>query len=470
MSPRPIKSHLTLLITDRGAQVLDAEGKLLGQLPEAPEGPERRLAWAAALRCLAAPGSPVQVLLAHSNLETRCQEAPYLSPRERREVAGRMASAQRPAGDLVYAATLDSDPHADGGHVLWVAMLPHQEMHDWCGAIAEARLSFVYATPFHRALLQGLEATDSMPPDRIVLALGLEQTAHLLIFHGRSLQIVRSFHVPDEQEEADELLFGEVNRLLQFFKQKNRHVSFETLLVVGTSGLSTPFQNRLRSTLKLSATLLAPELWTVMERGLRVERARSDGLNLVPLEVQEVLRRRFFKGVVWLSAAAMVALLGLASLLLGRQEKEMELQTLGMEATLAQRLGQSAEDKATIQARLPLLRVRMAEGRQTEARRAVARIGAVLFQVPEGIQLEKVEITETAGALPGHRFVVSGLVFTGNVFSVGPLAQYLQTLSQESGFKLSPLQEIQVSDRVDEKQGQLDQRAVSRFTLEGTAP
>jgi len=470
MAHKPKHSLLTVLIDDRGGRVFDGEGQQIGRLPEAEAGPERRLAWAAALRSLAKPGSQVQLLLAHSSLESRCQDAPFLNQREQRDVAARLAAAQRPGGDLIHASALDTDAHSESGYVLWIAMLSRQEMHDWCGAIEDAKLSLVFATPLNRALLQGLDGLSNQPPDRILLVLGLDHTAHLFIFRGRSMQIVRAFQLPEEEEDADELLFGEVNRLLQFFKQKNRHVSFESLLLAGAESVSTPLQNRLKSALKLSTTVLAPEVWPVLERGLRIERGRSDGLNLVPMEVQEALRLRLFKGVVWFSAVAMITLLGLASLFLLKQEQEMKAQTQVMETLLAQRQVQVAEDEATLKARLPLVRLRLAEKRQTEARQAVARIGAALFEVPEGIQLEKVEITELPGGAPGHRFLVSGLAMTGQVFSVGPLAQYLHTLSSQPGFKLAPVREVHVSDRMDEEKGKLDQRAITRFTLEGTAP
>ena len=62
MSPRPLKSSLTLQIDDRGAQLRAPEGAVLGTLPEAKAGPERRAAWAAALRELAAPGTEVALI------------------------------------------------------------------------------------------------------------------------------------------------------------------------------------------------------------------------------------------------------------------------------------------------------------------------------------------------------------------------------------------------------------------------
>ena len=60
--------------------------------------------------------------------------------------------------------------------------------------------------------------------------------------------------------------------------------------------------------------------------------------------------------------------------------------------------------------------------------------------------------------------------FTDQAFSVGPLAVYAEVLSRETGVALAPITQVSVSDRLDETSSKLDQRAVTRFTLEGTAP
>jgi hypothetical protein len=465
---KPTSSLLTLLIHDQGALVLDASGQLLGQIPDAKPGAERRHAWASALRGLDCAGADVQLVLAQAELDIECQDVPFLNRREIRDVATRTAAARGIGFDAV--AALDADEASEAGHVLWVATQPHADMADWCQAIAAAGLSIVYAVPFQRILLQGVDTLGDLPQDRIILALGLGSTAHLVIYQGRSLQVLRSFQVPDGVEEAEELFFGEVNRLLQFFKQKHRTVRFDHLLVVGSAGFSSALVQRFQSALKLAPRYLSPLCWSTLEAGLRVERSRSDGLNLVPIEIQEALRRSFFKGVVWLSALAMFTLLGGASFLILRQEREMRDQVQQAEALVAQRMAMAKDDEVVIQKRLPLLRMRLSEDRQAKAIRSVARISTVILEAPEGIVLEKVEVTEAPEGATGHRFTISGLAYTDAIFSVGPLARYLRILAAEPGVQLAPVREIKVSDRMQEGDVKLDQRAVTRFTLEGTAP
>jgi len=92
------------------------------------------------------------------------------------------------------------------------------------------------------------------------------------------------------------------------------------------------------------------------------------------------------------------------------------------------------------------------------------------LKAPAEIQLEKVEVFEIPGDKMGHRFTVTGLAFTESGFSVGPLAQYLQAIAREPGVALAPVTEISVSDRVEQDSDKPTQRAVTRFTLQGTAP
>jgi hypothetical protein len=303
-----------------------------------------------------------------------------------------------------------------------------------------------------------------------VLALSPGVEGHIFIFRGRSLVLVRNFRLPELEADASELIFEEVSRLLQFFKQKQRGASFESLFVVGTAELEAALVNRLQGGLRLAVKLLAPDLWSVLQQGIHLERGRRNGLNLLPQEVQDAIRIKIFRGTVWISAALMMLLLVAGSLFLVAQERSFKSEAEGAEQRLAEREAKTTEEGQIIQARLPLLRLRAAEARQAEASVTLARIGARLFKAPPDIQLEKVEVFEIPGDKVGHRFVVTGLAFTENRFSVGPLAQYLHDLASEPGVKLAPVSEVSVSDRVDQGTEKPDRKAVTRFTLQGTAP
>jgi hypothetical protein len=471
MTPRPLKFTLTLQIDDRGATLRTPDGTALGVLPEIKPGPGRRSAWASALRELAPAGTEVQLLLGQLNVSVECQDAPYLSHREQREVATRIAAAEEGAQPLASAAALDTDAGAEGGHVLWVATVPQADLYDWLGALEGAGLSLVFAAPFQRALLCGLEHSGELPQSSLVLALNPGVEGHILIFRGRSLVLVRNFRLPETDPDASELIFEEVSRLLQFFKQKQRGATFEKLHVVGVPALAADLANRLQGALRLGVKVLAPALWPVLQRGLQVERARRNGLNLVPQEVQDAQQLRIFRGTVWIAAGLMMLLLLVGTLFLQHQEEGFRQAAEAAEQRLAEREAKTSDEGRIIQARIPILRLRAAEKRQAEASRTLARISALLLKAPPDIQLEKVEVVEIAGDKVAHRFTVTGLAFTESRFSVGPLALYLQSVGKEPGVTLAPVSEISVSDRTqDQGTEKPEQKAVTRFTLQGTAP
>lgn len=468
MSKLSPSSLLTLLITDQGAELRNGEGKVLGRLPEARAGATLRGGWAQALRELVPAGGEVQLLLHHGGLNVQCQDAPFLNRKEAQGVAERMALAEGAAAPLATTAVLDPDPGAEGGHVLWVASHPKQEMDDWVAALAGAGLKMVLATPLERALLRSLEDLEKLPRELAVLALepGL---GHLFFFRGRALLLVRSFKVAAAEDERDELVFEEVSRFLQFFKQKQRNLVVEQLLVVGVPDLSPGLRGRIQGSLRVQTRAVAPSLWTVLQRGLELEKLRH-GLNLVPLDVQEAERRRVLRGMVWVAAAAMLGILGTVGLALHWKVSDLRRDVEQANANLALREAMANQVDSVVQARFPLLRVRAAEQRAADSALALARLSALLLSPPEGITLEKVEVLEVAGEKPAHAFTVVGTALTSRRFSVGPLAQYVATLAGTPGLRLAPLKEVSVSDRLEEGKERIEQQAVTRFTLEGKLP
>jgi hypothetical protein len=439
-------------------------------MPAAAPGAERRGLWAAAIGEQVPAGTEVQIILGHSSLVLQCQEAPYLNTAEQRDVATRVLGLEPGGGNLISAAALDADPVADGGHILWLAAQPKEDMDDWLGAIQGAKCAPVFATPFQRALLRGMDGLMDLPVDRILLAMEPGLVGHLCIFHGRSLVLQRTFLLPADPAEAEELIFEEVSRLLQFFKQKNRTVSFQSIQILGLPELSKAFQGRLLNSLRLESSFLAPDLWPVLMDGVRKERARKDGLNLLPLEVQEARQRRIFRNLVWAASLGLGVLFGVGALFLFTQEALFDRELARAEQMLADRESHMAEEERVVQARLPLLRARLAEQRQVREVSALGGLGTAIFQAPSGIQLEKVEIREAPGDDVSHTFEITGLAFTEKSFSVGPLAQYLLLLGHRSGVRLEPVSEVTISDRVLEpRAGQVDQMAITRFTLKGSS-
>jgi hypothetical protein len=470
MTTAPLKTSATLLIDDQGAALYQDSGELLHWMPTAEAGAEKRGLWAAAIRERVAAGTEIQILLGQSGLLIQCQEAPFLSMGEQRDVATRVFAAESGEAHLLSAAALDADPVADGGHVLWLAAQARADMDDWVAAIQGAGCLPVYAIPFQRALLRGLDSLPDPLVDRIVLAMDPGLVGHLCIFHGRFLSLQRTFLLPAEPAEAEEVIFEEVSRLLQFYKQKNRTLAFRSIQVLGLPELSRAFQDRILGSLRLEPSFIAPDLWPVLQEGLQRDRGRKDGLNLLPLELQEASQRRVFRNLVWAASLTLGLLFVGASLFLYSQEALLEREVARSAQLLAEREAHTAEEERVVQARLPLLRVRLAEQRQERAMVTLGALGTAIFQPPAGIQLEKVEVLEQPGDEVAHTFQITGMAFTERSFSVGPLAQYLVALGRQTGVTLLPVTEVTISDRVvDGREKHVDQMAITRFTLKGSA-
>jgi hypothetical protein len=291
----------------------------------------------------------------------------------------------------------------------------------------------------------------------------------LCFFRGRALLLLRSFRLPEGDEEAlFELIFEEVSRAIQFFKQKHRGMGFEHLLTVGLAELPEALLSRLQGGLRLKVEVLPDGLEAVLLQGLRRERESKGGLNLVPEEILEARRRRVSRGVVWAAAVVMLALFAGVSLIQSVYERHMKQEVVRAQEALDRRRAEEAERIQVVNARLPLLQLRLAEQRQKEASEALARIGLQLMKTPAGLQLEKVEVFQVPGGGLTHRFSVSGTAITGQAFSAGPLAEYLQSLQRTPGFTLAPLKDVSISDLQEDQKRAPVARAVTHFSLEGS--
>lgn len=467
----------TLFVGDARVELWNPEGEVLCLLPQAEAGATVRSAWLPLLQEHLPAKAPLQVLLQHANLSVVCQDVPFLSPRERREAGERLMAAEGGGETLNAGAGLDVDPHADGGHQLWVAAHPAWEMREWLGALQGVAAQLVYVGPWQRALLAGLGATEHK--DRLVLVLEVGR-GNLLYFRGRALVQQRTFRIPDDvdpavlDEAASEVLLEvvveELSRTLQFIKQKHRGVAFTEVAVVGLAALPGALEDRLARGLRIKAALASPDTRRLMVVGANHERALKDGLTLVPLEVQEAARLRALRLGVWTAAALVSLLCGGGWFLLRAQEKTLATDVAQAEVALQRFRGLLEERDRAARARFPLVRLRAAEARQAQATRQLTDLADLLMEVPAGVRLERVEVFQLPGEGVAHRFTVSGVARTRRDFSVGPLADYLARLARGKGLQLQPLRDVQVLDALAEGQGSPAESALARFTLEGVSP
>lgn len=467
----------TLLVEDQGAELWDGEGRVLARLPELLPGQSARQRWGQLLQEHLPREAKVQFLVAKGNLEIQCQGAPYLSSREQREVAERMLQEEAQGQVWNSAFSFDADPQADGGHQVWVAGHPEADMEAWLTALEVPAASLVFATPWQRAFLAGMDGDQGI---RFYLA-AERGSCRLLLFHGRELVLMRAFRLPEDIDPAElapedldlfsEIVIEEASRTVQFIKQKYRSLVLENLHLVGLPTLPPALAERLGRSVHLGVKLAGPSLPAFLLRGLERERARKGGLNLVPLHIQDALRLRVLRLTVWSAAALLVLGLGAAQVLMLRNERELGKILIAAEAAKEQRRRLTEEAEQVGKLRLGLIRVRHAEARQKAAAELLEDLGLRVFEVPSGITLEKVEVTQVPGEPLRYRFEILGTALTRQSFSMGPLADYLRRLERHPGMKLDPLGEVSVSDRTavtGGTQGPTD-RAVTRFKLTGVA-
>lgn len=465
----------SLVLEDRGTFLWDGAGNTLAFIPPMAPGPERRSAWGEAIRETCQPKQEIQVLFAHGEVSVDCHEAPYLPPRERRDAALSLLIAEDPANTRhAIGVALDADPAAKGGHILWIASYPPPDMFDAISAIEAAGTRIAYAAPVQRLLLRALDQAGAPAGDRLLLALDKGQ-GRIAFYRGRALVLLRTFRIPDAEgpEIRDEVLFEEVSRTLQFIKQRQRTSPPEILHAVGIGHLGPAFGDRLQRTQRLALKELSPASATFILAGARVERSEANGMNLVPQHIRDTHKRRLFRALTWGAAAALVALCLAAGAIVRLQETQLSLEAARAEANLEARRRILQESDQVARARLPLLRLRLAEDLQQSRTRSLDRLAGLLFTAPPGVTLDTIEVREHAGGGGQFDFQVTGTALSQGSLSVAPLAHYLDRIQGLPGVSLAPLQTVEVTDLRGTGAPQ-DQapahRAAARFTLQGTAP
>ncbi|HET8714417.1 MAG TPA: hypothetical protein VFM16_01225 [Holophagaceae bacterium] len=462
----------SLVFEDRGTFLWDGAGNTLATLPALPPGPERRLAWAEAIRENGPAKPEVQVLFAHGDLEVACHEVPYLPPRERRDAALSLLLASDPTlSRPSLGVALDPDPAAKGGHVMWVATYPAHDMYDAISAIEAAGGRIVYAAPVQRLFLRALDQAGTAPGDRLLLAVEHQQ-GRIAYFRGRSLGLLRTFRLPEGEGLQEEVLAEEIGRTLQFIKQRQRTAPPSVLHAVGIGRLDPALKERLQRSPGLTVKELAPAAATFILAGARAERAEAGGMNLVPLHILETRKRQLFRALTWAAAGLLVLLCLTAAGVVKFQASQLDQEAAQAEANLQIRQRLLQESDQVARARLPLLRLRDAEAIQRTRAHSLGRLAETLFAAPRGVTLDTVEVREAADPTR-LEFLVSGTALSEEALSTAPLARYLDRIQALPGAALAPLETVQVED-LSAEGAPADQapakRAAARFTLRGTVP
>ena len=465
----------SLVLEDRGAFLWDGAGNTLASISPMAPGPERRSAWAEAIRESCPPKPEIQVLFAHGEVSVDCHEAPYLPPKERRSAALSLLIATDPSNTRhAMGVALDADPTAKGGHVLWIASFAPPDMFDAISAIEMAGGRIAYAAPVQRLLLRGLDQAGTPAGDRLLLA--LEQThGRIAFYRGRTLVLLRTFRIPDDSDEETryEVLFEEISRTLQYIKQRQRATPPAVLYAVGIGHLDTAFKDRLQRSQGLALKELAPASATFILAGARVERGEAHGMNLVPQHILDTRKLKLFRALAWGAAAALVVLCLAGAATIRFQERQLSQDAAQAEANLEARRRILQESDQVARTRIPLLRVRLAEDLQRKKTESLDRLSAILFAAPQGVTLSAIEVRDAAADPGRFEFEVTGTALSEGTLSVAPLAQYLGRLQSLPGLSLAPLQTVDVTDLRTQgapAEAAPAHQATARFTLRGTAP
>lgn len=460
---------------ERWARLIHPDGTTLELLPPFAADAATRLFWVERLKPHVLPGTMISVVAGH--VPMTCQDVPFLSAREQKDSGERLARAESGAVDVHAAVTLLEDSRADGGHVLWVAMQPVEELTAWLAVLQALEAEPVFAVPMAFLLGRTLSVLAPDAVDRLLVTLEAEG-GRILFFRGKGLVFTRTFRLPEgvdpahpaeeDQEILAEALGEELNRVLQFVKQKHRGLELKAIHILGLTAFDARHREALERTLRLKLEMLDEPLLPMVLRALGVERNRRGAFNLLPDAVLEARRNRWLRAAAWGAAAATLLLgIGLWAVLdatVRAKQRELDAAVLQRD----QRRVRAAERDKVLRERFPAIRVRLAEGEASRSAEALERLALRLLDAPPGIQLAAVEVLKDPA---GWRFRVTGSALSETRFSVGPLATYMDGLRQEAGLQLSPMREVSISDRrMVEGQERLDQRAVTRFVLEGLAP
>jgi hypothetical protein len=463
----------TLWITGRGARLLRGAFEPLLELadPAAPAGGEDP---GLALRRLLPPRAPVQVILGLPELAVRCQDTPFLDPREQAQAARRLLREADPAGGGRAAHVLDVDPLAEGGHVLWLASCPEPALDPWLDLLRQAGARPVWVLPWTRALQAA--GPDDAPE---ALCLALEPGAgHLLCFRGRALRFQRAFPLPPGLDlEAPAAAGLETLRtavgaaltlFLQFLRQKHRDAVPATLLSAGVPAEAQPMLDRLAWEHDLVWRDLGPSLAQVLLDGAARERSRAHPLDLLPLEIRQARQRTALRATVLAALAGLLVLGGGTKAFLALHEAALAREAVQAEAVLARRQALAKAGDAVARLRFGLLRARWAEARQKLAAEHLEQVGVRVFQVPAGLELQRVEIRQEPGDDLTDRFLVEGTAASAGAFSLGRFAAYYQHLAALPGIQLEPLRQVEVTDRPPgAAPGPQPGSPITRFHVEG---
>lgn len=466
------RNPYSLVLEDRGTFLWDGAGNTLATLPAMAAGPERRAAWAAAIREIGQAKAEFQVLFGHGDLDVSCHEVPYLPGRERRDAALSLLLAEDPtASRPAMGVALDADASAKGGHVLWVAAYPALDMFDAIAAIESAGCRIAYAAPIQRLLIRGLDHAGVTATSRLLLALEPGQ-GRIAYFRGRTLVLLRTFRIAEGEAAREEVLFEEISRTVQYIKQRQRTSPPAMLHAVGIGHLEPSFRDRLQRTQGLDLKELAPASATFLLAGARAERADAAGMNLVPQHILDTRKRQVFRAVTWGAAGLLVVLCLAAAATIRVSEYQLTQAADQAEANLQIRQRLLQESDKVARARLPLLRLRLAEELQQKKSASLDRLAAALFNAPQGVTLEAIEVREASDP-SRFEFLVTGTALSEGALSLEPLAHYMDALQSTAGATLEPLQTVELTDlRPDGSPagGAPSHRAAARFTLKGTAP
>jgi len=471
------KSNFTVLIHDQSATVLDKSGNTLLTLSivELRNASDHARAFRQIIfsKCL------IQFILTSATSSVQCSEVPFLDLPERKAVYARLVKPTDSSGPLCSAFTMDVDPLAEGGHVLWIASVPRDELDPWLTLIQEAGAVPVAVIPWQRALL---EAAQQAHPSALYLTLepGL---ARVLFVRGRNLRFTRTFplppdldllHLHDADAEAFRRAIGEeLSLVLQFIQQKHRGVAPSALFTLGLPASPVPVLAPVAENLGLTLTNLATDLTAFLIEGAERESQRKGRLDLLPEEIRKARSMATYRILARAGTAAMLLLCGAATVLVRHQVQVLEREAALAETGAQDRQRMAKEGEEASRLRFGLLRVRQAEERQRQATEHLESLGVRILRTPPGVLLQHVEITQASGADLTHAFKVEGSAITRSEFSVGALVNYLDQLGAQPGLKLEPIQDVAVADSsgtAGAAGGGPQEQAQTRFKLKGTAP
>lgn len=280
-----------------------------------------------------------------------------------------------------------------------------------------------------------IKANEFLPPSAGGTAIAYLSAgrSYLVVFQDGVVELVRDFVLRSDDRDFDpqamtELITSELRRSFLYFGQRAQGATVDRLVLTGPMANMSDVAARLReglgiavelfdasSQIDLGATDSFDQPALAASLGAATMAGYAGGSLIAPEEINENRARRAISSGIWVAAAILVVLLGLA-LLAFLNGTVAQRQLSGIQARLAERQPELRAAQARSRERVNHgVRAQLLEQRALESTLVGAMLQRIGQRVPEQLALETLSSRPVAGPAGSSYWDIelSGLVFGG---------------------------------------------------------